>query len=363
MAFCKFCGNQIDNDSVFCSSCGKRLSGSAQSVRYPPPPEPERQRTETAEQRAQRYRNMARQSSGSYGNAGGGSARQKSPIKYVIPAALAAFIAVMLFINSASNRSSGSDSGKKVVPPTPPVVSISIPPELFNVKPTVEQPESSPEPTDEVGDDEEELFENIGDNVVAVLSAITGRSDYILGSFEPLIGVTDVNGNGCAEILAVYETENNGTYEVRYDVWRAESRIASRVESDVLFYEIGGNGGVLHLLQGSDGAPYVMVEENRIMGETFNMYYCFYSYSDDETELELHDVMQCDGRYDTENGGIAEANYYTYYSDRVDISANEFKQYFDNYTTVYSLDIVSGEYDWDNTISFDWAWKLFGQTS
>lgn len=359
MAFCKYCGSQIHDDSVFCSSCGKRLNGSAQSAQYPPPPEPERPKTETAEQRAQRYQSRACRSNVSYEKSGGGPSGQTSPKKYVIPSAIAAFIAVMLIINSVSSHSSGS--GKKVVLPTPPLVSISIPPELFNVKPTIGLPESTPEPTVEAGDDEQELFENVGNSVLAVLNAITGRSDYILGSFEPLIGVTDVNDDGSYEILAVYETVYNDTYQVRYDVWHAESQIASRIESEILFFEVGGNGGKLHLMQDSNGDPYVVTEEDLISGESFNKIYCFYKFTENETELEIYLVMQTDGRYDTDKGGIAEQNFYTYYSDRVEISAEEYKQYFDKYTTVYSLDILSGEYDWDNTLSFDWAYKAFGQ--
>lgn len=381
MAFCKYCGSQIYDDSVFCSHCGKRLSGAPQSEQYPPPPEPERRNAvterspeiETAAQRAQRYQNRLYRNEDSAGNAGtvpggtgGGPARQSPPMKFVIPAALMSFIVVMLIVNSISNHSSGGK--KQYVPPTPPAVSISIPPELFNIKPTAAPSKNTPEPTQSVPEstdgpvnDEAELYENIADNVVAVLSAITERSDYIYGDFEPLIGVTDVNENGCAEILAVYEAEDDGTYVVRYDVWRASSRTASRIDSDVLFYEVGGESGKLHLLTDSNGAPYVMIEGDWVGGESFDMYYFFYGYTDDETELEFYNVLRTDGRYDTERGGIAEANYYTYNSDWIDISADEYQQYFDSFTTVYTLDILSGEYDWDNTLSFDWAWKAFGQ--
>lgn len=326
MAFCKYCDNRIDNDSVFCSRCGKQLSGSA---------------------------------------------RQNSPMKYVIPAALTAFIAVMMIINSVSNRSGGR---KEYVPPTPPAISISIPPELFNVKPTVELPESTPEPTDEVGDDEKnedgekELFENIGDNVVAILSAITGRPDYIYGDFEPLIGVTDVNENGCAEILAVYETTNGDSNEVRCDVWRADAAGADELLSCVLFTEAGGNSGKLHMMRAFTEnyyAYYVMFEQNETMGEHFKNSYAFYELSYDETALYYRETFVTEGRYDTEHGGIADADYYintgTIPENQNPVSADNFNVLLNLYTTIYTLDIISGEYDWDNTLSFDMAWKAFGQ--
>lgn len=359
MAFCKYCGSRVQDNAVFCSNCGQRLSGPAQGAQYPPPPEPERQWAETAEQRAQRYRNGSYQNNAGNANTGGngGPAAKNSSMKIVIPVALAAFIAVTLLINSVSNRSSGR---KEYVPPTPPAISISIPP-LFNVKPTIELPESPPEPTAEAGYDQEEFFESIGDSVLVVLKAITERSDYTLGAFEPLIGVTDVNENGHAEILAVYEANNNGSYQVMYDVWSTDSRFTGRVMNGVLFYEIGGNGGVVHLLQDASGAPYVMLEQSTVSGEYFQVTFDLYKFSSDETTVDYYGAWKSSGRYDTENGGIAEAKYYMMQSDWAELSAADFEQSLNAYTITYSLDIISGEYDWDNTLSFDWAWKAFGQ--
>lgn len=362
MAFCKYCGSQIQDDSVFCSNCGRKLNGSAQSVQYPPPPKPEHQITETAEQRAQRYQNGSYQNNTGYVNTGGsgGSAPKNSSMKFIIPAVIVAFIVVLLIFNRVSNRN--SSSGVTISMPTSsPSISISVPTDLINVKPTIDLPENFGEPTDKVGYDEGEFFESIGDNVLAVLKAITERSDYVLGDFEPLIGVTNVNKNGRAEILAVYETKDDNSYKVSYDVWSADAQLTYRVMSGILYFEIGGNGGVVYLLQDSSGAPYVMLEQSMVSGEYFQVTFYLYKFSSDETTIDSYGAWEAEGRYDTEHGGIAEAKYSMLQSDWVEVSAEEFMQSLDGYTTVYSLDIVSGEYDWDNTLSFDWAWKTFGQ--
>lgn len=366
MNYCKYCGRRLDVSFAFCPDCGKRLTGPGQSSSQPPPQARERRGTgtyyspgaESPGPGTHPYRQEAYQNVRRPGNTG--APPQKTSNKIVIPVALAAFIAVMLLINTVSNRSS---SEKKPVSPTPPAISISIPPELFNVRPTVELPESLPGPTHAAGYDEEELFENIGENVLSVLKAITERSDYVLGSFEPLIGVTDVNKDGHAEILAVYETQNNGSYEVSYDVWNADPLFTNRVMSGILYFEVGGNSGVVYLLRDSKDNPYVMLEQDMLSGEYFQSTYDLYKFSGDGKTIDYYGAWQIAGRYDTDNGGVAEEKYYMMQSDWAEISEDEFARTLDEYIIVYSLDIISGEYDWDNTLSFDWAWKLFGQAS
>lgn len=208
--------------------------------------------------------------------------------------------------------------------------------------------------------------ENIGPLVTEVLTVITERPDYIYGDYEPLIGITDVNENGRAEILAVYETKNNGAYEVRYDVWRADSSGADKLDSDVLFTEADSNSGKLHMTRAFTEnyyTYYVMLERNETMGEHFKNSYDFFEMSYDETALYYRETFVAEGHYDTEHGGIADADYYinTGKIPENPVSADNFNTLLNLYTTIYTLDIITSEYDWDNTISFDWAWKLFDQ--
>lgn len=306
MAFCKYCGSRVDDSSVFCSRCGKQL---------------------------------------------GGSAPQKSPVKFVIPAVLAAFIAVMLIFSSISNHS----VSKKTSPASSTAVSI----------PNISIP---PEPSSDAEYDKDEFSENTGANVVAVLNAITGRSDYIYGDFEPLIGITDLNENGCAEILAVYETKTGDISKVRCDVWRADATGAEELLSEVLFTEIGGNSGKLHLMRAfteNYDACYVMLERNETTGGRFKNSYAFYELSCDETALYYDCTFITEGRYDTEQGGIADADYYinTGKIPENPVSADNFNILLNQYNPIYALDIFSGEYDREHTLSFDLAWEAFGLAS
>lgn len=120
--YCKFCGRQIEDNSVFCKHCGKKLT--EESTTPPQPPKPDQTKNTSVSNTAYQG-NAAFRNSASYPGNSGPSTQSFRPQKsrskgktlgLVLGSIAAVFVVISVAISLFGNRSGGKPSNEPYVP-------------------------------------------------------------------------------------------------------------------------------------------------------------------------------------------------------------------------------------------------------
>ncbi len=188
--------------------------------------------------------------------------------------------------------------------------------------------------------------------VSEVLGEIDGSPGYVEdSSWEPLVAAEDFNGDGIWELLAVYEVKDGSGMKMMYEVWSLGKEKPVKLESDVLFEEVGGNSGAAGIVKKDDGKVYLAIEQNNPAGDTFNNYYTYIPWEDDESSLgEEFYYMESHGSYGQEEQGKYILGDTAVDKARFDEKQKEFSDW------VYKLDPLAGAGS-DGVMTFEGAKK------
>lgn len=170
-----------------------------------------------------------------------------------------------------------------------------------------------------------------------IAEEIEGKSGYTTSAMkEPLGVVDDFNGDGIQEFLAVYEVKNGSRIDVMYELWSLSGADAVQIESDVLFTEVGGNQGVIGIVE-SDGTVYLAIERKEPEGENFNNYYMYFPWDAEESRLDEAAVyMESHGTYGSEEKG-------RYILGDTKTDKSQFDERYDDFSNwIYKIDPLSG---------------------
>ena len=97
----------------------------------------------------------------------------------------------------------------------------------------------------------------VNDSVAAILDRIEGQEDFFAGGYpRPVASVTDVNGDGRMEFLAIYEIHAGSSNAIMYDVWSIREGGAQLLDQGTLYVEAGASMGTLFLYE-KDGVDYL----------------------------------------------------------------------------------------------------------
>lgn len=166
--------------------------------------------------------------------------------------------------------------------------------------------------------------------------------------FEPLVSVSDMNGDGVWELLAVYECIDDTDYYVFEQVWLidGETEEAKQVGMGVLFHEVGGNSGTVSLVD-RDGELGVLITTHEPDGADFFDRYDYFSLAEGDTELGSEYIMlDCSGAYGQEDDA-------EYTVDMEQMSREEFEDILDSMEPCRTLDILAGPDEQGDVIPFN----------
>lgn len=280
MAFCTKCGKPLNDGDRFCYHCGEPVSGMKQ---------------ETEIDTAVHGQSMEK----------GNNAKEKQ-IQRLLIAGISVLGVIVILLVVVLLSSGNSNSEKDLADNTEPVIT----------------------DTEESG---------VKDMVADIISGIKSQSGFVTDSYrEPLAVCDDFNGDGIKELLAVYEIQRSDIqFDVVYELWSLPATGAVRLKSEVLFIEVGGNSGLVGIVQ-SDDTVYLAIAQYEPEGDVFNNYYIYWPWKTGESSLGEDNVyMESHGTYDEEEQGR-----YILGDTKVDRSTFDAKQNeFSNW--LYELDIFA----------------------
>lgn len=173
--------------------------------------------------------------------------------------------------------------------------------------------------------------------VSGIIKEIEDRSDYVSESYwKPLAAADDFNGDGVQEFLAVYEVKDGAGINVVYDLWSLKESGAQKLKSEVLFKEVGGNNGIVGIVNPGSG-PLLAVYRYEPEGETFNCYYTYFSWEKDKSALgDSGYYLECHGNYEQEEKGRYILGDTSVEKSKFDAKYKELTQW------TYRLDLLGG---------------------
>lgn len=179
------------------------------------------------------------------------------------------------------------------------------------------------------------------------IAAIESEEGYVSdSSWKPLAVTTDFNGDKVQEFLAIYEVKSGAVINVMYDVWSLQKSGAVKLKSEVLFKEVGGNSGVVGIVE-AGGKPYLAVCRYEPQGEQFNNYYIYYPWETDKSALgESAVYLENHGMYGQEEKGKYILGNTTVKKSKFDARYKELSNW------VYRLDLLAGAGD-DGVMTFE----------
>ena len=134
---------------------------------------------------------------------------------------------------------------------------------------------------------------DINKSLPQILDWIESQDNFYGGQYTSPIGcVSDVNGDGNYEFLALYETtEGAGAYNVMYEVWTIRPEGAGQLDQGVLFMEVGGNDGFVGLAE-KDGVYYLLKSSSGWDGDVGTDVRQLIPLSGDETALLYDQALE-----------------------------------------------------------------------
>lgn len=213
------------------------------------------------------------------------------------------------------------------------------------------QKEQEDEDEKEDENSKEDADANEQGTVAEILNEIEGSAGFASDStWEPLVAADDFNGDGTQELVAVYEAKDGSTFNMMYEVWSLGKKPV-KLESAVLFAEVGGNSGTVGIVKKDDGKVYLALEQENPEGEDFNNYYTYTPWEEDESSLgDAWYYLESHGSYGQEEQG-------RYILGDTTVSKEEFdrkREEFSDWT--YKLDPLAGPED-DGVMTFEEAKK------
>lgn len=186
-----------------------------------------------------------------------------------------------------------------------------------------------------------------GEMVSDVIAEIRARSGFVAdGSFKPLAAVDDFNGDGTQELLAVYEIESGSGVDVMYDVWSLGNGKNVCLKSELLFWEVGGDSGIVGIAK-SDGTAYLAVVVKEPDLDSVCSYYEYVPWDVNESILNEDAMVYMEFRGNTE-----QPNYNRYILGDTDVDEEEFNRRQNEFEWIYKLDILAGKGN-DGVMTFD----------
>lgn len=173
--------------------------------------------------------------------------------------------------------------------------------------------------------------------VSEVIREIESQSGYVSNSsWKPLAATDDFNGDGIQELLAVYEVKDGAGVNVMYDLWSLGKNGASKIKSEVLFKEVGGNNGIAGIVK-PGGEPFLAVYRYEPEGDRFNCYYTYFSWEKNKSALgDSGYYLECHGNYEQEEQGRYILGDTTVEKSKFDAKYKELTQW------AYKLDLLGG---------------------
>lgn len=191
---------------------------------------------------------------------------------------------------------------------------------------------------------------NINDSVSSIIKEIEGRSGYIYDIYmAPLASLTDVNGDGNYEFLAVYKTKEGNDFNVMLEIWSIRREGSFKLGDGLLYQEVGGNGGELKIVVDKDGTYYILLDVGEPAGDQFNNYYLFYPWTSGENSVgDMEIYMEAHGSYEEPGSG-------GYIIDDIPVDKSSFDKRLSDFTELVSLDIQGGPEAGLGAMTFDYA--------
>lgn len=172
--------------------------------------------------------------------------------------------------------------------------------------------------------------------------------------YEPLISVTDLDGDGSWELLASWVEKDDGAYEVKFALWTTQGDNLVELAEDTLYTQAGGNTGTVGLAKRED-ACYLTLYTSRPQDQTFHRYYRYAPISLGNDDLEEGNVLM-ESHVVYQDGEINSGNYKvggkTVNQGVFDSAQKEFRG-------VVTLDLMKGpdasglSMTWDQAKSYD----------
>lgn len=113
--------------------------------------------------------------------------------------------------------------------------------------------------------------ESLGLNTVLrdVLSEVESREGFRTDDCAPLVSVTDADGDGNWEVIALYQAKSGNDFLVQYEVWNVCETGAKQLATGDLYQEVGGNSGSVGIAT-KDGTVYLVIDTKSPQGDRFN---------------------------------------------------------------------------------------------
>lgn len=318
MAFCTKCGKELRKTDQFCFYCGEPVREPGDTVNNIKPAseqEGENERKQAAEAGPAKAAGKETEPHMDTG------VREKNGSKrklFIGGAAGLILIAVILAIGIGMHS-----SGDK--------------PQQAPAQTDMQSGEASPAAASQSTEGSAPTGQSTEDMLRDIIARIEAQPGFVTdSSWEPLAASGDFNGDGTQEFLAVYEMKNSGGINVMYDVWSLPSRGPVRLKSEALFKEVGGNNGIVGIVN-PEGKPYLAVYRYEPQGDRFNNYYRYIPWSETESAFLESDIyLENHGNYNNENQG-------RYIMGDTAVEKGEFNTRYAELTKwVYRLDFLGG---------------------
>ncbi len=122
------------------------------------------------------------------------------------------------------------------------------------------------------------------------------------GWMEPLGFVAELD-NGGRLLLTEYEMQDGNMTSVYTDAWYMSDGMGILLARNELYQEVGGNSGAVSLVR-KDGQIYMLLESQRWEGDSFNDYYAYMLWNEDQGGFEPASSMEAHGTVGQEDQGL-----------------------------------------------------------
>lgn len=193
---------------------------------------------------------------------------------------------------------------------------------------------------------------SVNQAVAALLQEL--EDEDISRDCEPLISVTDMDGDGNWEFLVSYLEKDDGQFEVEFELWTMQGSRLVEVAEDTLYTQAGGNTGSVGLAKRGD-TYYLTLYTSRSQDQTFHRYYRYAPIIPGNEDLEDGNILM-ESHWLYEDG---EVNNGTSKIDGKAVSMTEFEAAQKEFRTFVTLDVQAGpgnsglSMTWDTARTYD----------
>lgn len=173
-------------------------------------------------------------------------------------------------------------------------------------------------------------------DVSDIIAQIESSSGYVANSNAQGL-VADMNQDGTEDFMAIYTVKNaEGKTDVMYEVWTLPSSGAKKLQSGVVYTQVGGNSGSVGVVERYDNVRYFRVLRNEPSGDQINKY-CTYSEWPSNSE-EISDS----GYYLEAHATVGDEGNGRYILGDQNVDYNTYQQRWEEFTDyVYKVDLLT----------------------